>query len=923
MEHYRIPPPPRVRRIPIIGLLVALLAAMFLVTKGASLMIDYQWWKEIGQVHTWIDYYSYQTIPMTIGVVLAAIVLWLAHGRAAKFAGANIKDHPLYSKLTTLGALVLGWLIAAANIDNWTIMRYIGSRSLPPAANAWHDPIFNLPLHFYLFDLPFYQSLREYVLALTILSIVVYWVVARAWQLKYQFPDLSHPQQIDLRFLRLSGGLESKYLKGAVVVFLLAMAVKFFFGRYEMVWNEHGFMTGVDYTDATVGLPLQWLLIAAAIAAAVLVVLSRWIPAASMLLALPIAGIVPAIFSSIFVKPNEISLESPYIDAHIRATRIAYGLESKVKEIDFQTSPEATLDETKHKVLLDNVRLWDWKPFHDTVSQTQALRPYYVFNDTDVDRYPINGQARQVLLSPRELDINQLPSGASSSWVNRHFTYTHGYGLVLAEVSKITPEGLPSYLIDNMPLEFRTPSIKVTRPELYFGETQEDKVFVHTAQEEATGADQQSHYEGTGGFPMSSLFMRLAASMQQGDANILLTSYLTPNSRMMIRRRLGERLDAIAGFLAWDPDPYLVITGEGRLVWIIDGYTTSDSHPFSRREDLGTGGPINYMRNAVKATIDAYDGTTHLYIFAPDDPIILAYKNLFPNLFLPSSAMPADLRAHARYPEVLFNVQAELYRTYHMTNPQAFYNKEDLWDISSFISGQGEKPQQVRATYLDATLPGEENPEFVLLTSFTPRNKQNMIGVMIARCDGEHLGELKVLNLSKQKMTQGPMMISARIDQDQTISKDLTMWNQQGSQVLRGQVLVLPIDNTFLYVEPIYLQASQARIPQLQKVVLALGDRIIYEDTYEKALAQLAGGPAPAPSVPGNANTPTPRCASSGWSGGVAVGARASAEVSGTRGAGSFCGGREGTRSRRGRRQVMMHCGTGHQRSATQNVSRN
>ena len=846
------------RRTPIIALVVFALAVLVIVRWGASLLIDYEWWKELGQVHTWVDYYSYQTIPVAIGVILATLVLWIAHARAVKFSGTDLKDHPLYAKLSALGALLLGWIIGASNIDNWTIMRYIGSRSLPAASNAWHDPIFQLPLHFYLFDLPFYESLRVYVLALTIVSIVVYWVAARGWQLRYQFPDLSHPQQLDFRFLKLSGGLESKYLKGAAVVFLLAMAVKFFLGRYEMVWNEHGFMTGVDYTDATVGLPLQWLLIAAAIVAAVLVLMNRWIPAASMLLALPIAGIVPAVFSSIFVKPNEITLEAPYIDSHIRATRSAYGLENRVKEVDFQTSPEATLDEAKHKALLDNVRLWDWKPFHDTVSQTQALRQYYVFNDTDVDRYSIDGQVRQVLLSPRELDINLLPAGASSSWVNRHFTYTHGYGVVLAEVSKITPEGLPSYLIENMPLQIRTPSLKVDRPELYYGETQGDKVFVHTAQEEATGADQQSHYEGTGGFPMSSFLMRLAASIEQGDGNILLTSYLTPNSRMMIRRTLTERLDTIAGFLAWDPDPYLVITGEGRLVWIVDGYTTSDSHPFSRRENLGNAGTINYMRNAVKATVDAYDGTTHLYIFAPDDPIIQAYKNLFPNLFAASSEMPADLRAHARYPEVLFNVQAELYRTYHMTNPQSFYNKEDLWDISSFISGQGEKPQQVKATYLDATLPGEDKPEFVLLTSFTPRNKQNMIGVMIARCDGEQLGELNVLKLSKQKLTPGPMMISARIDQDQTISKDLTMWNQQGSQVLRGQILVLPIDNTFLYVEPIYLQASQARIPQLQKVVLALGDRIIYSDTYEQALAQLSGGPAPVKSAPGEPTTTQP-----------------------------------------------------------------
>ena len=845
MERKRIPSPRHNRRFPVLALAVIVIALLVLVRWGASLLIDYSWWNELGQVDTWIDYFSYQTIPQFVGALIAAAVLWWAHLRAVRFSGNYLSDHPLYARLALLAALVVGWIIAAANLDSWTIMRYVGSRSLPAASNAWHDPVFNQPLHFYLFDLPFYESLRQYVLALTIVSILVYWLCARGWQLRDQLPDFGHPQQIDLRFLRLSGGLESKYLKGAVVVFLLAMAVRYFLGRYDMVWNDHGFMTGVDYTDATVGLPMQWLLVFAAIAAAVFVVLGRWIIAAAMVLALPISAIVPAIFSGVFVKPNEISLEAPYINAHIQATRNAYGL-ANTKEIDFETSSQPALDVNKNRALLDNVRLWDWQPFHDTVMTTQALRPYYVFNDTDVDRYTIDGKFHQVLLSPRELDINQLPAGAASSWINRHFTYTHGYGLVLAEVNKITPEGLPVYLIENMPLEIRTPSLKVTRPELYFGEIEEDPVFVHTEQPEATGADQQSHYQGSGGFPISSLFTRLAASMQQGDANILLTSYLTPNSRMMIRRRLTERLDAMAGFLAWDPDPYLVITNEGRLVWMIDGYTTSDSHPFSRREDLGNAGTINYMRNAVKATVDAYDGTTRLYIFAPDDPIILAYRNLFPKLFHASSEMPADLRAHARYPEVLFNVQAELYRTYHMTNPQAFYNKEDLWDLSNFVSGQGQKPEPVRPTYLATTMPGSDNIEFVLLTSFTPRSKQNLIGVMIARCDGEHLGELDVLKLSKQKMTLGPMMISARIDQDQTISKDLTMWNQQGSQVIRGQMLVLPINDTFLYVEPIYLKASQARMPQLQKVVLGLGDQIVYANTYAEALQQLAGA-APAP----------------------------------------------------------------------------
>ena len=858
MEHYRISQAGRSsRRTPVLVFLVTAFLLLLVVRWGASLLIDYSWWKELGQVPTWIDYYTYSTIPLTIGTLIGAVVLWWTHARALKFAGTRLGEHPLYARLTTLVALFVAWLIAASTIDSWTIMRYIGSRSLPAASNAWHDPVFNQPLHFYLFDLPFYEALRQYVLALVVIAILVYIVIGRAWQIRFQIPDLSHAQEIDLRFLRLPGGLESKYLKGAGAVFLIAMSIKFFLGRYEMVWNDHGFMTGVDYTDATVGLPLQWLLVLAAIAAAVFVLLGRWIFAAAMVLALPIAGIVPPIFASIFVKPNEISLEAPYIDSHIKATRIAYALEGKVKEVDFQTSPESTLDEDKHKLLLDNVRLWDWRPFHDTVTQTQALRPYYVFPDTDVDRYTLDGKFRQVLLSPRELDIAQLPVAARSSWVNRHFTYTHGYGLVAAEVARITPDGLPSYLIENMPLKINTPSLKITRPELYYGEKVDEPVFVHTAQAEATGADQQSHYEGVGGFPMSSLPMRLAAAIDRGDTNILLTSYLTENSRMMIHRKIHDRLNTLAPFLAWDPDPYLVIAPDGRLVWMIDGYTVSDSHPYSRREEIPTYGTINYMRNAVKATLDAYDGTVNIYIFAPEDPIVQAYRNLFPRLFHAASEMPAELRAHARYPEVLFRVQSEIYRTYHMTNPAAFYNKEDLWDVSRFVSGQGQQPESVAPTYLAATLPGRTDPEFVLETTYTPLNKQNLIGVLIAGCDGDHLGELTVLALPKQKMTLGPMMISARIDQDQIISKDLSLWNQQGSQVLRGQVLVLPVDNTFLYVEPIYLQASEARMPQLKKVVLVLDDRVIYTDTYEEALKQLAGTPSAAPSSTQTTQTTT------------------------------------------------------------------
>ncbi|MCU1257619.1 MAG: hypothetical protein JWO80_504 [Bryobacterales bacterium] len=768
---------------------------------AASLAIEYEWWKELGQLETWFDLYLYAFAPLAGATLVAFLTLWAAHSMALRFAETRLREHRTYSFLTSIGLLFIGFLISSATLDNWTVVRYAGSRTLGDAPGAFHDAVFGRPLSFYLFDLPFYDDLRRYLLALMIVSIAVYWIAARAWQLRYRFPELRDMQQIDLRFLRLTGALESRFLRGAVIVMLLAFAAKFFLGRYDMVRNDHGFMTGIDYVDANIKLPLQWLLIAACLLAAMLVSLGRWVFAAAMIIVLPIEFIVPRLVSALYVKPNEISLERPYIDTHIHATRSAYGLEQSVKEIEYKTKPVASLDPVKHKAVLDNVRLWDWRPFHDTVTQQQALRTYYVFNDTDVDRYTIDGESREVLLTPRELDIRQLPD-ARASWVNPHFIYTHGYGLALAPVSKVTPEGRPVYLIQNMPPEISTPSLKLTRPEIYYGEVTHEPIFVRTSQEEfnyPSGNDnKKSRYEGKGGFPISSLPMRLAAAIHEGDANILLTAYLTPESRMMIHRKILERVQELAGFLTWDSDPYMVITPEGRLVWMVDGYTTSNAHPYSRPLTLEGIGDINYIRNSVKATIDAYDGDTRLYIFDPKDPIILAYQHLFPELFHAAAEMPAGLRAHARYPETLFRVQSEIYRTYHMVNPQAFYNKEDLWDLAQYVAGQSGTPQPVTPTYVVASLPGQDKAEFLLMTSFTPRTKQNLIGVMLARCDGPSLGELDVLELSKQELTPGPMQIAASINQDQNISKDLTLWNQQGSTVLRGQMLILPGENTFL-----------------------------------------------------------------------------------------------------------------------------
>ncbi|MBM3745680.1 MAG: UPF0182 family protein [Acidobacteria bacterium] len=843
-------------------LVVLLLVVIASARTVARYVIEYQWWREMEQVPTWISILLYSILPVTAAALVAFATVWVAHARSLRFVGTRLGAHRMYARISTLVLLLIGIVVAAGTIDTWTVMRYLGGRSLPAEASAWHDPVFNQPLGFYLFDLPFYRLLRSYLLGLAIAAAMVYWLTARGWQLKDKIAELQQEGQLDVSLLRLEGALESRFLRGVGAVLLLAVAFRFFLGRYEMVWNDHGFMVGIDWVDLNVALPLQWLVIVACLAAALLLGLGRWKLAAAMALALVLrAGLPPAV-NAIYVRPNEISIQRNFIDTHIKATRAAYGLEGRVREMDSEAKLDGRFDPAQHRALFDNVRLWDWRAFHDTVTQIQALRPYYRFADTDVDRYVIDGQLRQVMLTPRELDIRQLPD-ARARWINPHFIYTHGYGMVMAEANRITADGLPHLFVQDAPPVVRTASLKLTRPEIYYGEVVHEPVFVRTELPEfnyPSGAENIfSRYEGRGGFPASSWPVRIAAALAQGDFNILLTGYLKPDSRMMIRRHVRQRLQALARFITWEEDPYLVLTDQGRLVWTVDGYTTSAAHPYSYRLSLAGAGVLNYMRNAVKATVDAYDGTVHIYIFDPADPIIRAYQRLFPQLFQPASAMPPDLRAHARYPDRYFRVQAEIYRTFHMRDPQAFYNKEDLWDLPRTTQGTTGRPQELAPAYVVASLPGEDQAEFMLIIPFTPRNKDNMIGLMVARCDGDKLGEMVVLQLSKQELMFGSMQIEARINQDQNIAKDLTLWNQQGSQVLRGQMLVLPVANTFVYVQPIYIQAAEARMPQLKKVALAVGNDLIYTDTYDQALDELARlmrGAAPPAAKPGVAAAP-------------------------------------------------------------------
>lgn len=832
---------PGTRRVATFWVIAFGLLALFIFAKWtASYLIDLEWWREIGQVSTFLDMLAYTFVPGKIAILVAFLVLWFSHRHGARKAGHRLDESEWYLRFTVLATLILAIMVSVSTVDTWAVVRYFGGRHVP--LTDFRDPVYGKPLAFYFFDLPFYDVLLRYVLTLSILAAGIHWLALNGWQIVNRLGGRREPGPIDISEFRNMDLAQTVFLRTMATIALLALAAQLWIDRYEMVWDDHGFMVGIDYISEHVRIPLQWAAILASLLGAVLVLGRRMRWARWLALVLVARYLIPGLVNTAYVKPNEISLQKPYIQRHIEATRAAYGIGQAARETQFPAQIGQSIDVEKHRPLLDNVRLWDWRPFHDTVTQIQSLRPYYAFPSTDVDRYTIDGAMHQVLLTPRELDIRQLPD-ARTRWINPHFIYTHGYGLVMAESNKITPDGLPVPLIQNAPLEVRNAGLKVARPELYYGELTHEPVFVRTAQPEfnyPAGADNvHSRYEGHGGFPVSSLPMRLLAALNEGEINILLTGYLTPESRMMIHRDVRERLEHLAEFLQWDEDPYLVLTNEGRLVWMVDGFTSSSRHPYSKLTDMGEWGQVNYVRNSVKATVDAYDGSIHLYVFAPDDPLILSWMSLFPKLFEPASAMPPELREHARYPETLFRIQAFVYRTFHMRDSEAFYNKEDLWDVARNRYGQESRPEEVKPTYVVATLPGEEKPEYLLLQPFTPRGKDNLIGVMAARCDGPHLGELVVLQLTKQSLIFGPMQIDARIDQDQNISKDLTLWNQQGSRVIRGQMLVLPVQDTFLYVEPIYIQASEARMPQLKKIVLSIGNSLIYTDTYEQALAAL------------------------------------------------------------------------------------
>jgi uncharacterized membrane protein (UPF0182 family) len=528
-------------------------------------------------------------------------------------------------------------------------------------------------------------------------------------------------------------------------------------------------------------------------------------------------------------------------------TRQAFGLNRLAQHPFPADAGLEAVDAANNQMTLQNIRLWDWRALQDTLRQIQEIRTYYDFPDIDIDRYEIGGSMRQMMLAARELNIEKLPA-SSRNWINEKLIYTHGYGVTMNAVNGFTPEGLPSLVLSNMPVQSTIPGFGVTRPEIYFGELTDTDVYVKTRQKEFNypqgDTNNLTSYEGDGGIRLGGFFRRLLIALDRGDmAKLPFSDDITPDSRLLMRRNIRERVQSLAPFLAYDPDPYVVISDDGRIFWMIDGYTTSDSYPYSRHYRLGRDG-INYIRNSVKVVVDAYNGSTTFYVFDSEDPVVAAYRNVFPTLFRDAAAMPAGLRKHVRYPELLLKLQASVYGLYHMTDPAVFYNREDLWTVASEVGLSAQREQATQAmepNFVLMKLPDELDMEFIGILPFTPANKNNLIGWIAGRSDGDRYGTAIVYDFPKTRLIDGPLQIEARIDQNAQLSGQLSLWNQQGSHVRRGSLIVMPVGRALLYAEAIYLQAERSPMPELRLVVLALQDRLAYAPTFEGAMAGLFG----------------------------------------------------------------------------------
>lgn len=834
-------------------ILLSVVVLLVLIFSGSQIYTDWLWFKHLNFSGTFITIFFTNFWLRLLGGFIFAVFIFINLNFTKKplLQYINIKqdskveslfgdEHQSFigwankkriNYLFLLTSIILGFLFSSISQDLWKIvLNYLNRSSFGIV-----DPIYLKDIGFYVFELPFFNFLQEMGMVLIILTLIVVGVI---YTLASGISSLN-----DMK-LKLSGRAKN-HITILLVLFILLKAVSYHLSTFELLYSPRGVVFGAGYTDINANLLGLRILFYIAIIIGIFLLLNLFKKSYRMILwSLGIWLVISFIFGNIYpgfiqrfqVEPNEIAKESKYISYNIDMTMKAYGLDTLERKT-FEIKNELTRDILyQNKATISNIRLWDARPLLSTYNQLQGLRPYYVFPNVDIDRYQINGTYQQVLLAARELDQNRL-STTAQTWINQTLKYTHGYGITMSPVNRVTTEGLPQFYIKDIPPKTNI-ELELTNPAVYYGEKTDNYVIVNTKSMEFDypmgSTNAFVNYQGKGGVVLDNFFLKLIYAIRQNSIQILLADDITNESRILYYRNIKERVRKVAPFLLYDNDPYLVVA-QGRLFWIQDAYTTTDRYPYSQPVNR----KYNYIRNSIKIVIDAYNGNMNFYVIDAADPLVQTYQKIFPDLFTPGEKMPADLRKHLRYPQDLFMIQARLYGTYHMTDPTVFYNKEDLWDIPD--ENYADTSIKMRPYYIIMELPELNQAEFILMMPFTPINKNNMVAWMVARSDGENYGDILIYHLPKDKLIYGPMQIESRIDQNAEISQLLTLWGQRGSRVIRGNLLVIPIDNSILYVEPIYLQAETSELPELKRVVVAYAEQVVMEETLDQALNTIFG----------------------------------------------------------------------------------
>ena len=822
---------------------------LIILSISSSWIMEWMWLNELGYSGVFWTLRGTQLILILAAFAVSALYLvpnfrftagQLKHLNLAgtPLQGVNFdlsipSQHKKVKLLFTVAALVLTLMFAIGFYIRWDeSLRFLWN---VPFGEV--DPLFGNDIGFYLFQYPFWKIIQTSLTILAFLALAASAVV-------YLFTGLlgfRPGQGLDadpkvLNHLKLNAGL-----------WLLFLSWGFYLDRYGLLFKGDGIVYGAGYADVTIILPTIWILTVLTLLLAVMMLAGRWIKFGKLIPGIGAVIVVvfvigqvllPGFVQNFNVNPNELELETPYLESNIAMTRMAFDLD-KVQEVEYSADDTLTITDIRNNQdAIDNIRLWDPRLLIQTYKQLQEIRSYYEFYNVDNDRYMVNGEVTQMMLSAREI-ARTLPS-QSDTWVNRHMQFTHGYGLTMSPVTEANRQGEPRLVIRDLPPIFSSPDLRVDNPAIYYGENSGGYYIVNTGVPElhypAGDENVYTNYSGQGGIPVSSLFRKLLFAYELGDINILLSDYIHEESRLQIWRSVQQRINRIAPFLQLDRDPYLVSTN-GKLYWIQDAYTTSSHFPYSQPQNR-----LNYIRNSVKIVVDAYEGSVDFFVIDEEDPVLQVYQSVFPELFKSLDQLPDGRENHVRYPQDLFEVQMATFNRYHMTRPQVFYNQEDLWARPN--EKYGGRQILMDPYYVLARLPGEEQLEFMLISPLTPDNRDNMIAWLAAKSDPGSYGELVAYKLPKDRLIYGPAQIEARIDQDPEISRQIALWDQRGSRVIRGNLMVIPIENSFLYVEPVFLLADGVDIPQLQRVIVAVGDNIAMQPTIEGALFEIFGDEA-------------------------------------------------------------------------------